>query len=143
MKLAEGMLSIPYRHTSRVVGIKFRRLDEGTPEVPYGQQVRRLAYLMYLICISKATRLPFVKVRLTRLYYRVLLGYLALEWQALANGSLGFQNSLNLIREFSSSQTMTLKRMDAILRQELAKRIKEDLDKAEVVHLPDNTDVNE
>jgi DNA primase len=27
--------------------------------------------------------------------------------------------------------------------QELAKRIKEDLSKAEIVHLPDNTDVNE
>jgi len=40
-ELAEGMLSIPYRTPAGVVGIKFRRLDEGTPKYlwPTGQKI--------------------------------------------------------------------------------------------------------
>ena len=40
-ELAEGMLSIPYRTPAGVVGLKFRRLDNGTPKYlwPTGQKV--------------------------------------------------------------------------------------------------------
>jgi hypothetical protein len=43
-ELGEGMLSIPYITPAGVVGIKFRRLDEGTPKYlwPTGQKPPRL-----------------------------------------------------------------------------------------------------
>jgi len=117
-ELAEGMLSIPYRTPAGVVGIKFRRLDEGTPKY-LGLRAKRLACLMLMICISRAIRLPYARARLIPLSYRVAQAYLALGWLVYLNGNPGFLSYSSRTRAYLSSQTTMLKRMDVILGRNL------------------------
>ena len=142
-ELATGMLSIPYLTPSGVVGLKFRRLDDGTPKYlwPSGQKVGMYNVLdlhkdsdVIAICegeidtivISGLVGIPAVGVpgvsqwkphfpKLFEAYERVLV---------FADNDAGKKDGNNP-------------------GFELAKRIKEDVDKAEIVVLPEGHDVNE
>ena len=141
-ELAKGMLSIPYRTPSGVVGLKFRRLDSGTPKYlwPTGQKVG----LYNVVDLHKhSDTIAICEGELDTLIISGIVGIPAVGVAGVSQWKPWFPKLFepyNRILIFADNDVKEDGRNPGM---ELAKRIKEDLNKAEVIHLPDNTDVNE
>jgi len=141
-ELAEGMLSIPYRTPAGVVGIKFRRLDEGTPKYlwPTGQKIG----LFNVNDLHKQS--DTIAICEGEIDTIILSGCAGIPSVGVAGVSQWKPWFPKLFESYSRILIFAdndVKEDGRNPGQELAKRIKEDLDKAEIIHLPDNTDVNE
>jgi len=141
-ELAEGMLSIPYRTPAGVVGIKFRRLDEGTPKYlwPTGQKIG----LFNVNDLHKQN--DTIAICEGEIDTIILSGCAGIPGVGVAGVSQWKPWFPKLFESYSRILIFAdndVKEDGRNPGQELAKRIKEDLDKAEIIHLPDNTDVNE
>ena len=141
-ELAIGMLSIPYRTPAGVVGLKFRRIDGGTPKYlwPTGQKIG----LFNVLDLHKGG--DTIAICEGELDAIVLSGMVGIPSVGVAGVSLWkpwfpkLFEAYNRILIFADNDVKEDGRNPG---QELAKRIKEDLDKADIIHLPDNTDVND
>ena len=141
-ELGEGMLSIPYITPAGVVGIKFRRLDEGTPKYlwPTGQKIGM--YNVGDLHIGGDT-IAICEGEIDTLVLSGIVGIPAVGVAGVSQWKPWFPKlfeAYSRILVFADNDVKTDGKNPG---QELAKRIKEDLDKAEVVHLPDNQDVND
>ena len=141
-ELAVGMLSIPYRTPAGVVGLKFRRLDDGTPRFlwPTGQKVG----LFNVVDLHKPSdTIAICEGEIDTVVLSGMVGIPAVGVAGVSQWKPWFPQlfeSYNRILVFADNDVKEDGRNPG---QELAKRIKEDLDKAEIIHLPDNTDVND
>ena len=141
-ELATGMLSIPYRTPAGVVGIKFRRIDEGTPKYlwPTGQKIG----LFNVNDLHK--RSSTIAICEGEIDTIILSGCAGIPSVGVAGVSQWKPWFPKLFESYSRILIFAdndVKEDGRNPGQELAKRIKEDLDRAEIIHLPDNTDVNE
>ena len=141
-ELAGGMLSIPYLTPAGVVGIKFRRLDEGTPKYlwPTGQKIG----LFNVLDLHKQS--DTIAICEGEIDTIVLSGSVGIPSVGVAGVSQWKPWFPKLFESYSRILIFAdndVKEDGRNPGQELAKRIKEDLDRAEIIHLPDNTDVNE
>jgi len=141
-ELASGMLSIPYLTPAGVVGIKFRRLDEGTPKYlwPTGQKIG----LFNVNDLHKQS--DTIAICEGEIDTIILSGCAGIPSVGVAGVSQWKPWFPKLFESYSRILIFAdndVKEDGRNPGQELAKRIKEDLDKAEIIHLPDNTDVNE
>jgi DNA primase len=139
---AVGMLSIPYMTPSGVVGMKFRRLDDGTPKYlwPTGQKVG----LFNVNDLHKhSDTIAICEGEIDTIILSGVVGIPSVGVAGVSQWKPWFKNLFEPYSRVLIFADNDVKEDGRNPGQELAKRIKEELDKATVVHLPDNTDVNE
>jgi DNA primase len=141
-ELANGMLSIPYRTPAGVVGLKFRRLDDGTPKYlwPTGQKVG----LFNVVDLHKPSNtIAICEGEIDTIVLSGIVGIPSVGVAGVSQWKPWFPKLFESYSRILIFADNDVKEDGRNPGQELAKRIKEDLDKADIVHLPDNTDVNE
>ena len=141
-ELATGMISIPYRTPAGVVGMKFRRIDDGTPKYlwPTGQKVG-LFNVVDLHATSNT--IAICEGEIDTIVLSGVVGIPSVGVAGVSQWKPWFPKLFEPYERVLIFADNDIKEDGRNPGQELAKRIKEDLDKAEIVHLPDNTDVNE
>jgi DNA primase len=139
---AVGCLSIPYRTPSGVVGIKFRKVDGGSPKYlwPTGQKVGM--YNVVDLHVSSDT-IAICEGELDCLVMSALVGIPSVGVAGVSQWKPWFPKMFEGFEKIVIFADNDLKEDGRNPGMELAKRIKEDLDKAVVVQLPENKDVNQ
>ena len=141
-ELAVGMLSIPYNTPAGVVGIKFRRLDNGTPKYlwPTGQKIG----LFNVPDLHKqSSTIAICEGEIDTIVLSGVVGIPAVGVAGVSQWKPWFPKLFESYSRILIFADNDVKEDGRNPGQELAKRIKENLDKAEIIHLPDNTDVND
>lgn len=141
-EMAVGMLSIPYRTPAGVVGIKFRRLDNGTPKYlwPTGQKIG----LFNVMDLHKPSdTIAICEGEIDTIVLSGLVGIPAVGVAGVSQWKPWFPKLFESYKRILIFADNDVKEDGRNPGQELAKRIKEDLDYSTVVHLPDNQDVND
>jgi len=141
-ELATGMISIPYRTPAGVVGMKFRRIDDGTPKYlwPTGQKVG----LFNVVDLHETSNtIAICEGEIDTMVLSGMVGIPSVGVAGVSQWKPWFPKLFESYERILIFADNDIKEDGRNPGQELAKRIKEDLDKAEIVHLPDNTDVNE
>lgn len=141
-ELATGMISIPYRTPAGVVGMKFRRMDDGTPKYlwPTGQKVG----LFNVVDLHKPSEtIAICEGEIDTIVLSSVVGIPSVGVAGVSQWKPWFPKLFESYSRVLIFADNDVKEDGRNPGQELAKRIKEDLDRAEIIHLPDNTDVNE
>ena len=141
-ELAEGMLSIPYLTPAGVVGIKFRRLDDGTPKYlwPTGQKVG----LFNVNDLHKhSDTIAICEGEIDTIVLSGMVGIPAVGVAGVSQWKPWFPKLFEAYSKVLIFADNDVKEDGRNPGQELAKRIKEDIDKAIVIGLPANEDVND
>ena len=139
---AVGCLSIPYRTPAGVVGIKFRKVDGGSPKYlwPTGQKVG-----MFNVVDLHASS-PVIAIcegELDTLVMSELVGVPAVGIAGVSQWKQHFPKMFEGFERIVIFADNDLKENGSNPGMELAKRIKDDLDKSVVISLPGNKDVNQ
>jgi DNA primase len=139
---AEGCLSIPYITKSGVVGVKFRKIDGGQPKYiwPTGQKigmfnVKDLIIDTDTMCICEGEIDTIILSGLCNIPAVGVAG--VTQWKE--HFPIMFEGYKRIF-VFADNDVKEDGRNPGM---ELAKRIKEDLNSAVVVNLPENKDVND
>jgi len=139
---ALGRLSIPYITPAGVVGIKFRTIDGGTPKYlwPTGQKIG----LFNVTDLHRySDTIAICEGEIDTIVLSGVVGIPAVGVAGVSQWKPWFPKlfeSYNRILIFADNDVKEDGRNPG---QELAKRIKEDLNQATIIHLPDNQDVND
>ena len=139
---AVGCLSIPYRTPTGVVGIKFRKVDGGSPKYlwPTGQKVG----LYNVVDIHDSSDvIAICEGELDSLVMSALVNVPAVGIAGVSQWKPWFPKMFEGFDRIVIFADNDLKEDGRNPGMELAKRIKEDLDKAVVISLPENQDVNQ
>jgi DNA primase len=139
---AEGCLSIPYITPTGVVGIKFRKIDGGQPKYiwPTGQKigmfnVKDLIIDTDTMCICEG--------EVDTMVLSGLCGIPAVGVAGVTQWKEHFPIMFEGYKRIFVFADNDVKEDGRNPGMELAKRIKEDLNNAVVVNLPENKDVND
>jgi DNA primase len=141
-ELGEGMLSIPYLSPAGVVGIKFRRLDDGTPKYlwPTGQKVG----LFNVVDLHRSSStIAICEGEIDTIVLSGIIGIPSVGVAGVSQWKPWFPKLFEPYERVLIFADNDVKEDGRNPGQELAKRIKEDVERAEIIHLPDNTDVND
>jgi len=139
---AVGRLSIPYRTPSGVVGLKFRTIDGGTPKYlwPTGQKVG----LFNVVDLHKySDTIAICEGEIDTIILSGIVGIPAVGVAGVSQWKPWFPKLFEGYKNIYIYADNDVKEDGRNPGQELAKRIKEDLDKATVIQLPANEDVND
>lgn len=138
---AVGCLSIPYRTPTGVVAVKFRRVDGGTPKYlwPTGQKV---GMFNVVDLHTGSSVLAVCEGELDTLIMSALVGVPAIGIAGVSQWKPWFPRMLEGFDRVVVFADNDVKEDGRNPGMELAKRIKEDVDRAVVVNLPENKDVN-
>jgi len=137
-----GRLSIPYLSPAGVVGIKFRSVDQTTPKYlwPTGQKIG----LFNVNDLHKPSdTIAICEGEIDTIVLSGLVGIPAVGVAGVSQWKPWFPKLFESYSRILIFADNDVKEDGRNPGQELAKRIKEDLDKADIVHLPDNQDVND
>ena len=139
---ALGRLSIPYLSPAGVVGIKFRSIDSSTPKYlwPTGQKI---GLFNVLDLHKRSDTIAICEGEIDTIVLSGLVGIPAVGVAGVSQWKPWFPKLFESYRRILIFADNDVKEDGRNPGQELAKRIKEDLDKADIVHLPDNVDVND
>jgi DNA primase len=139
---AVGCLSIPYRTPTGVVGIKFRRIDGSTPKYiyPTGQKV---GMFNVVDLHTPSNVLAVCEGELDTLVMSALVGIPAVGVAGVTQWKPHFPIMLEGKDRVVIFADNDVKEDGRNPGMELAKRIKEDVDRAVIINLPDNKDVNQ
>ena len=138
-----GRLSIPYRTPAGVVGMKFRAIDNETvPKYlyPTGQKVG----LYNVLDLHKNS--DVIAIAEGEIDTIILSGVVGIPAVGIAGVSQWKNHFPKLFESYSRIMVFAdndIKEDGRNPGQELAKRIKEDLQQATVINMPANSDVNE
>jgi DNA primase len=137
-----GRLSIPYLTPTGVVGMKFRTIDDGTPKYlyPTGQKVG--LFNVNDLHIYSDT-IAICEGEIDTIILSGIVGIPSVGVAGVSQWKPWFPKLFEGYSRILIFADNDVKEDGRNPGQELAKRIKEDLDKATVVMLPDNQDVNE
>ena len=139
---AVNRLSIPYRTPAGVVGMKFRTIDDSTPKYlwPTGQKVG----LFNVNDLHKySDTIAICEGEIDTIVLSGVVGIPAVGVAGVSQWKPWFPKLFESYSRILIFADNDVKEDGRNPGQELAKRIKEDLNKAEVIHLPDNQDVND
>lgn len=139
---AVGRLSIPYLTPAGVVGIKFRAVDNSTPKYlwPTGQKIG----LFNVLDLHKhSDTIAICEGEIDTIVLSGLVGIPAVGVAGVSQWKPWFPKLFESYTRILIFADNDVKEDGRNPGQELAKRIKEDLDKADIVHLPDNQDTND
>ena len=137
-----GRLSIPYRTPAGIVGMKFRSIDESVPKYlyPTGQKVG-LFNVVDLHVFSDTIAICEGEIDTI-----ILSGLVGIPTVGVAGVSQWKEHFPKLFESYKNILIFAdndIKESGQNPGQELAKRIKEDLNQATVIMMPDNMDVND
>jgi DNA primase len=139
---AVGRLSIPYITPAGIVGIKFRTVDGGVPKYlwPTGQKIG----LFNVPDLHKhSDTIAICEGEIDTIILSGLVGIPAVGVAGVSQWKPWFPKLFESYSRILIFADNDVKEDGRNPGQELAKRIKEDLDKADIIHLPDNQDVND
>lgn len=139
---AEGCLAIPYRSPAGVTGIKFRRVDGGTPKYlwPVGQKVG----LFNVVDLHTGSdTIAICEGELDTLVMSALVGIPAVGVAGVSQWKPWFPKIFDGFTRVLVFTDNDVKENGTNPGLELAKKIKDDLEQAIVVNLPPNQDVND
>ena len=139
---AVGRLSIPYITPAGIVGIKFRTVDGGVPKYlwPTGQKIG----LFNVGDLHKnSSTIAICEGEIDTIVLSGLVGIPAVGVAGVSQWKPWFPKLFESYSRILIFADNDVKEDGRNPGQELAKRIKEDLDKADIIHLPDNQDVND
>ena len=139
---AVNRLSIPYLSPAGVVGIKFRSIDGTTPKYlwPTGQKIG----LFNVLDLHKPSdTIAICEGEIDTIVLSGLVGIPAVGVAGVSQWKPWFPKLFESYARVLIFADNDVKEDGRNPGQELAKRIKEDLDKADIIHLPDNQDVND
>jgi DNA primase len=139
---AVGRLSIPYITPAGVVGIKFRAIDSSVPKYlwPTGQKIG----LFNVGDLHKnSDTIAICEGEIDTIVLSGLVGIPAVGVAGVSQWKPWFPKLFESYTRILIFADNDIKEDGRNPGQELAKRIKEDLDKADIVHLPDNQDTND
>jgi DNA primase len=137
-----GRLSIPYRTPAGVVGMKFRSMDETAPKYlyPTGQKVG----LFNVNDLHKSSdTIAICEGEIDTIVLSGLVGVPAVGVAGVSQWKPHFPKLFESYSRILIFADNDIKEDGRNPGQELAKRIKEDLDTAVIIHLPANEDVND
>ena len=137
-----GRLSIPYQTPTGVVGMKFRSIDGGTPKYlyPTGQKVG----LFNVVDLHKySDAIAICEGEIDTIILSGIVGIPAVGVAGVSQWKPWFPKLFEGYKNIYIYADNDVKEDGRNPGQELAKRIKEDLDKATVMQLPDNEDIND
>ena len=137
-----GRLSIPYRTPAGVVGLKFRSIDDSVPKYlyPTGQKVG-LFNVVDLHVYS-----DIIAICEGEIDTIIISGLVGIPTVGVAGVSQWKEHFPKLFESYKNILIFAdndIKESGQNPGQELAKRIKEDLNQATVIMMPDNMDVND
>lgn len=137
-----GCLAIPYRTPTGVVGIKFRRIDGGDPKYiyPIGQKV---GMFNVVDLQTQGNTIAICEGELDTLVMSGLVGVPAVGVAGVTNWKPWFPKMLEGFERIVIFADNDVKEDGSNPGMGLAKRIKEDVERAVVVSLPGNRDVNQ
>lgn len=141
-EMAVGRLSIPYLTPAGAVGIKFRAIDNSTPKYlwPTGQKIG----LFNVLDLHKhSDTIAICEGEIDTIILSGVVGVPAVGVAGVSQWKPWFPKLFESYSRILIFADNDVKEDGRNPGQELAKRIKEDLDQATVVHLPDNQDVND
>ena len=139
---AVGRLSIPYLTPAGVVGIKFRSIDDTTPKYlwPSGQKIG----LYNVLDLHRySNTIAICEGEIDTVVASGLVGIPAVGVAGVSQWKPWFPKLFESYSRILIFADNDVKEDGTNPGQELARRIKEDLDKATIVQLPPNMDVNE
>ena len=139
---AEGLLSIPYITPTGVVGMKFRRLDNGSPKYlwPTGQKVG----IFNALDLHKPTEtIAICEGEIDTICLSGLCGIPAVGIAGVSQWKPHFPKLFEAYTRIMVFADNDVREDGRNPGMELAKRIKEDLNNATIIILPDNQDVND
>jgi DNA primase len=139
---AVGCLAIPYRTPTGVIGIKFRRIDGSSPKYlwPTGQKVG----MFNVVDLQDSSDvIAICEGELDCLVMSSLVGVPSVGIAGVSQWKPWFPKMFEGFERIVIFADNDLKEDGRNPGMELAKRIKEDLDKAVVISLPENKDVNQ
>jgi DNA primase len=139
---AIGRLSIPYITPAGVVGVKFRAIDDATPKYlwPTGQKI---GLFNVLDLHKRSDTIAICEGEIDTIVLSGIVGVPAVGVAGVSQWKPWFPKLFESYSRILIFADNDVKEDGRNPGQELAKRIKEDLDKAEIIHLPDNKDVND
>ena len=141
-ELANGMISIPYRTPAGIVGMKFRRIDDGTPKYlwPTGQKVG----LFNVVDLHKRSNaIAICEGEIDTIVLSGIVGIPAVGVAGVSQWKPWFPKLFEAYARIFIFADNDVKEDGRNPGQELAKRIKEDLNTAVIVGLDANLDVND
>jgi DNA primase len=135
-------LSIPYLTPAGVVGVKFRAIDDATPKYlwPTGQKI---GLFNVLDLHKRSDTIAICEGEIDTIVLSGVVGIPAVGVAGVSQWKPWFPKLFESYSRILIFADNDVKEDGRNPGQELAKRIKEDLDKAEIIHLPDNKDVND
>jgi len=139
---AVGRLSIPYLTPAGVVGIKFRSIDDTTPKYlwPSGQKIG----LYNVLDLHRySNTIAICEGEIDTIVASGIVGIPAVGVAGVSQWKPWFPKLFESYTRILIFADNDVKEDGTNPGQELARRIKEDLDKATIVQLPPNMDVNE
>ena len=139
---AVGRLSIPYLTPAGVVGIKFRSIDDTTPKYlwPSGQKIG----LYNVLDLRRySDTIAICEGEIDTIVASGIVGIPAVGVAGVSQWKPWFPKLFESYSRILIFADNDVKEDGTNPGQELARRIKEDLDKATIVQLPPNMDVNE
>jgi len=139
---AVGRLSIPYLTPAGVVGIKFRSIDDTTPKYlwPSGQKIG----LYNVLDLHRySDTIAICEGEIDTIVASGIVGIPAVGVAGVSQWKPWFPKLFESYTRILIFADNDVKEDGTNPGQELARRIKEDLDKATIIHLPPNMDVNE
>ena len=139
---AVGRLSIPYITPAGVVGIKFRTIYGGTPKYlwPTGQKIG----LFNVTDLHKfSDTIAICEGEIDTIILSGVVGIPAVGVAGVSQWKTWFPKLFESYGRILIFADNDVKEDGRNPGQELAKRIKEDLNQATIIHLPDNQDVND
>ena len=139
---AVGRLSIPYLTPAGVVGIKFRSIDDTTPKYlwPSGQKIG----LYNVLDLHRySDTIAICEGEIDTIVASGIVGIPAVGVAGVSQWKPWFPKLFESYARILIFADNDVKEDGTNPGQELARRIKEDLDKATIVQLPPNMDVNE
>jgi len=139
---AVGRLSIPYLTPAGVVGIKFRSIDDTTPKYlwPSGQKIGLYNVLDFH---RYSDTIAICEGEIDTIVASGIVGIPAVGVAGVSQWKPWFPKLFESYTRILIFADNDVKEDGTNPGQELARRIKEDLDKATIVQLPPNMDVNE
>jgi len=140
---ADGRISIPYLTPTGVVGIKFRAIDPETKPkyiYPTGQKVGLYNVLDLHV---QSDSIAICEGEIDTIVLSGLVGIPAVGVAGVSQWKAHFPRLFEPYKNIWIFADNDIKEDGRNPGQELAKRIKEDLDKAQVIHLEANQDVND
>lgn len=138
----EGLLSIPYRTPTGIVGCKFRRIDGGTPKY-MGVTGQKTGMFNVVDLHTDSDIIAICEGELDTIILSGVVGIPAVGVPGVSTWKAHFPKLFEPYRKVFIFADNDVKEDGSNPGLALAKRVKEDVERAVIIHLPEGCDVTD